>query len=87
MTKSVKSSIDTSVSVLQQEKVIAALTMKVALMKKLTTTVGFYEVYYKFLSNYDNKNEAFDYINQMYFSFFGVYRFETFFDFLSKIAF
>lgn len=84
MTKTVKVNVNASVLTLkqQQKNEIAALTLQCALMQKLTTSSGFYDMYYKFLSNYNNKTEAFDYVNQMYCELFGRIRFENFSHFL-----
>lgn len=84
MQKSEKMNVNAGVLTLQQEqkKEIALLTLQLSLMEKLSTATGFYEMYFKFLSNYKNKTDAFDYVNQMYCELFGVLRFESFHRFL-----
>lgn len=62
---------------LAQEHEIKKLQEKVALMKQLATTEGFYKYYFQKLNSFKFNYECFNYINNLYFQLFGVERYKS----------
>lgn len=60
---------------------LISLKRETRLMKRLVTTKGFYRHYYKYLKNFTNQEQAFGYVNELYQTLFGVYRFENYLTF------
>lgn len=57
---------------------IAKLEKENELYRKLSSTDGFYEEYYRLLSTAKTNKEAFDGLNETYFQLFGRYRYSDF---------
>lgn len=56
------------------------------IMSKISTSIGFYEYFFKELKNYKTEIECFNEVNKLYFNLFGVYRFENYQTFKSKFS-
>ncbi len=52
-----------------------ALQHQIVVMQQLATAAGFREYYFKQLKNFATKIEAFNYVNNLYYSYFGEYRY------------
>jgi hypothetical protein len=57
---------------------IAKLEKENELMKKLSTSKGFYEYYFEFLKVSKTKVQAFNNVNKLYLNFFGRKRYDDF---------
>ena len=57
---------------------LISLKRETRLMKRLITTNGFYGYYFDCLKNFTNREQAFGYVNELYQSLFGAYRFTNY---------
>ncbi|WP_281225379.1 hypothetical protein [Flavobacterium aquiphilum] len=57
---------------------IEQLEKKIELMRKLSTTTGFYLHYFSELKNHKSNKQCFDGVNELYHSLFGEYRYSDF---------
>lgn len=57
---------------------VAKIEKENELFRKLSSTDGFYQEYYKMLSNAKSNKIAFDELNELYFELFGKYRYSDF---------
>ncbi|QQU04021.1 hypothetical protein [Myroides odoratus] len=48
------------------------------LMKQIASTEGFYDYYFKQISYYRNRREAFKYVNDLYKKYFGCHRYSDY---------
>ena len=55
------------------------------IMQKIATASGFYQYYFSQLLNYNSNLECFNAINDMYFDFFGEYRYSGYESFKQQI--
>ena len=60
---------------------IAKIENENLMMRKLSTRKGFYASYFENLKNSKTKIEAFNKVNDSYYSLFGTYKFNSFLDF------
>lgn len=65
---------------------IEALEKKIALMKQLSSTSGFYEFYFKNIKNHKSRKECFEVINELHHSLFGRYRYSDYGVFKNTIS-
>lgn len=68
----------------EEEKVqnyIAKLEKENEIMKKLLTSIGFYEFYFEEIKNSASKELAFEKVNNLYLELFGGKRYDTFLQF------
>lgn len=66
---------------MEREKLIQQiheLTRQNAIMRQLATPKGFYDYWFKNLPNYNTRIECFNAVNDLYFSYFGEYRYSTY---------
>ncbi|QKJ62304.1 hypothetical protein [Flavobacterium sp. M31R6] len=64
---------------------ITKLEKENEIMKKLSTSIGFYESYFEELKNYVSKELAFEKVNNLYLELFGVKRYDNFLQFCGMI--
>ena len=64
---------------------IDKLTKKVARMREIGTTNGFYQAYYKLLPKTKTYVEAFNQLNDEYHELFGVYRYSSYNTFRKRL--
>lgn len=55
------------------------------IMRKISTTFGFYEFYFENLKNYKTEIECFDEVNNTYFKFFGALKYQNYQTFKTAI--
>lgn len=60
------------------QQVVNRLESQLLEMKKLSTTQGFFNVYFEQLKNCLTQTEAFNVVNEQYYRLFGQYRFSSF---------
>lgn len=63
-------------------KKIAQLEAEIQLMKRLTTSVGFYEYYFSQLKYHTTNVECFNKVNETYFNIFGEERYSDYRSFM-----
>ena len=56
---------------------IEALEKKINLMQQLATTSGFFDYYFKLISQKENRREAFESANETYYELFKQYRYSN----------
>jgi hypothetical protein len=54
---------------------ISTLKKETEIMRKLATAKGFYKYYFSYLSKFETQEKCFNYINSLYFSVFGCFRY------------
>lgn len=55
------------------------------IMRKISTSFGFYEFYFENLKNYKTEIECFNEVNNIYFKFFGVFKYQNYQTFKTAI--
>jgi hypothetical protein len=68
---------------LEQNKELISLQLKIKLMQQLTTASGFFSFYFKKLHSFLTSQECFNYVNDLYFKLFGYHRFSSYSNFKS----
>lgn len=66
---------------LENQKMIEKLKIENALMKRLSTGVGFFKSYFEFLKDSQTKEQAFNRVNDLYCELFGQKRYINFVSF------
>jgi hypothetical protein len=51
---------------------------KIATMQKIATSIGFYDFYFSNLKNFETEVKCFHYVNDLYFEFFGEYKYSSY---------
>lgn len=70
---------------LAQKHEIEQLQKKLELMKKLSTTNGFYQYYFSKLKDFPFNYECFAHVNDLYYNLFGVERYTSFDSFRNSL--
>ncbi len=66
---------------LEQNKELISLQLKIKLMQQLTTASGFFSFYFQKLHSFLTCQECFTYVNDLYFKLFGRHRFSSYSNF------
>lgn len=69
---------------MNNQEQIESLQQENKLMKKIATTQGFYQYFFSQLKNHRTANECFNNVNDIYFDFFGEYKYSSWFSFRSN---
>jgi hypothetical protein len=63
---------------IEQKKIIEKQQHKINLMRKLATSSGFFEYYFSILKKFKTQCSCFHEVNDMYFNFFGEYKYSDY---------
>lgn len=67
------------------QKEIANLKATNKIMRKLSTSQGFFKYYFKNLRSFEKEKQCFDYVNQLFYDCFDEYRYNSYNDFTFKL--
>lgn len=70
---------------LQQERELVLLQLKVKLMQKLATASGFFSYYFENLKSFLKREQCFNHVNDLYFELFGHYRYDSYSNFKNNV--
>lgn len=63
---------------IEQKKVIEKQEQEMKLMRKLATSSGFFEYYFSILKKHKTQCDCFHVVNDLYFDFFGEYKYSCY---------
>lgn len=69
-----------------QSSIIKNQQEQIEIMKKLGTASGFYNYYFNQLPNFKSTSDCFNYVNKLYYQFFGEFRYSSFNTFQSTVS-
>ena len=62
----------------EQMRTIQKQKQEMDLMRKLATSEGFFQYYFSILKNFKTQTECFHVVNDLYYDFFGEYRYSSY---------